>query len=382
MFKFKNYDLKHYNFSLLFIVITLGSIGMYMIQQLQEADERQFEKQIIGYIFGISLALFISMIDYHFICKFFVVLYLINFMLLVACKFTPLGSHHWGAYRWITVLGIEVQPSELTKIILILFFAKFFDIYKKQINKVSTVLFAILLAAIPTVLIMIQTDLSTSIVVFISFLAILFVAGLSYKVIIPAILVGFPTVAGLLWYVQQPYQKLLIGDYQQIRILAWLQPEKYPQKAYQQTNAVKAITSGGISGKLLTEGSSSLKSGNVPVIESDFIFTSIAEAFGFIGSLFVLVLLAIFIIMAIRIAHRAIDYMGMLIATGIASLVMFQIFVNIGVVTFLLPNTGIPLPFVSSGLSALMGNMIMLGVLLNVSLQNKRMLPKDQTLTL
>lgn len=383
MFNFKNYDLKHYNVSLIAVTILLGSIGMVLIQKLQDSNERQFEKQIIGYAVGIMIAIFISMIDYHFICKFYIPLYLLNFVLLVIVKFTPLGKAHYDAKRWILIPGIkiEVQPSELTKIILIIFFAKFFDMFRRQINKASTIFLALALAALPVGLVLIQTDLSTSIVLFITFLAMIFVAGISYKIIMPVLAVGIPAFIAVFWYVQQPYQKLL-NYYQQKRILAMLHPEDYPDLVYQQVNAAKAIKSGGMTGKLLADETVSLKSGLVPVIESDFIFTAIAEAFGFIGSVIVILLLALFVYKAIRIARHAKDFLGTMVATGIASLVMFQIFVNIGVVTSILPNTGIPLPFVSSGLSALLGNMIMLGVLLNVSLQNDRMVPKKEELSL
>lgn len=383
MFNFKNYDLKHYNVSLLGVIIILGSIGMVLIQKLQDSNERQFEKQILGYVVGIVIAIGISLIDYHFICKLFIPLYLINLALLITVKFTPFGKSHYDAKRWILIPGIntEVQPSELTKIILILFFAKFFDMTRRQINKIGVLAVAFVLMALPTGLILIQTDLSTSIVLFAMFFAMLFVAGLSYKIILPALAVAIPSFFALFWYVQQPYQ-LILNKYQQKRILAMVHPELYPDLAYQQSNAAKAIAAGGMTGKMLTEDNPALKSGLVPVIESDFIFTAIAEAFGFIGSLIVIFLLAVFIYKAIRIARRARDFMGMMIASGIASLVMFQIFVNIGVVTSLLPNTGIPLPFVSSGLSSLLGNMIMVGILLNVSLQNDRMVPKKETLSL
>ncbi len=383
MFKFKNYDLKHYNVSLLGLVILLGSIGMVLIQKLQDADEIQFEKQIIGYVAGVILAIGISLIDYHFICKFFIPLYLINFIVLVIVRFTPLGKAHYEAKRWILIPGInlEVQPSEISKIIIIVFFAKFFDLMRRQINKLSVLILSFVLIAIPAGLILIQTDLSTSIVFFATYFAMLFIAGLSYKIIFSTLAVAIPIFVAIFWYVQQPYQ-ILLKEYQQLRILAMLHPELYPDLAYQQTNAAKAIISGGITGKLITDETAPLRSGLVPVIESDFIFTAIAEGFGFIGGVVVIILLSFFVIKALRIAKRARDFMGMMIATGIGSLVMFQIFINIGVVTSLLPNTGIPLPFVSSGLSSLMGNMIMVGVLLNVSLQNDSMLPKKEELSL
>jgi rod shape determining protein RodA len=383
MFNFKNYDLKHYNVSLLGVIIILGSIGMVLIQKLQDANERQFEKQVIGYVAGITLAVIISMIDYHFICKFFIPLYVINLGMLLVVKFTPLGYAHYDARRWIKVpgIGLEIQPSELTKLLLILFFAKYFDIVRRQINKMSILALTLVLFFVPIALVLTQPHLSASIVMSLCFLAMLYTAGLSYKIILPTIAISIPSLIALFWYVQQPYQ-ILLTWYQQQRILAMLHPEKYPDLMYQQANATKAIQAGKMTGKLISEESAKLKSSLVPVIESDFIFTAIAEAFGFIGCIVVLLLLAFFIYKAIYIARHAVDYMGMMIASGIAALVMFQAFVSIGVVTSLLPNTGIPLPFVSSGLSSLIGNMIMVGILLNISLQNDRMVPKKETLSL
>lgn len=381
IFNFEEYDLKHYKVSILAIITILGTIGMILIRRLQESDERQFEKQIIGYAVGLIIAVIVSMVDYHFIAKLFIPLYLLNIALLVITKFTPLGKAHYMAQRWIAIGGLEVQPSELTRIIMIIFLAKFFDIVRRQINKPSIILLALILMAMPIGLIFIQPDLSVSIVLLATFLSMFFMAGLSYKIILPTLAIGIPSFIAFFWYVQQDYQ-VILTDYQRDRILAMLHPEQFPEQAYQQLNAAKCIRAGGVSGKLLSDSEGVLKSAKVPVIESDFIFTAIAEAFGFIGSLVVIVLLMIFIFKALKIARMAKDFLGMLIASGIASLTMFQLFVNIGVVTSLLPNTGIPLPFVSSGLSALLGNMLMVGVLMNVSLQNKRMLPQKETLSL
>lgn len=375
MFKFKDYDFKHYNISLLMVIVLLSGVGMVLIQKLQDADEVQFEKQIVGLAVGIVFAIFISMFDYHFLCKFFIPMYIFNFILLFLTKFTSIGKSHYQAKRWIGLdfikQGFEVQPSELTKIIMILFMAKFFDIFRRQINNVWVILASVILMGIPIFLILIQTDLSYSIVLSATFAAIIFAAGLSYRIILPFLAIVVPLFSVLFWYVQQPFQKILT-EYQQIRILAMLHPEEYPDQVYQQTNAATAIRAGGMVGKLLKDDSPELKAAKVPVVESDFIFSAIGEAFGFIGCLVVFLLFLILVFKCLQIAKRAKDYMGMLIATGIGSIIMFQVFVNIGVVTSLLPNTGVPLPFVSSGLSSLLGSMLMIGVLLNVSLQGKR----------
>lgn len=374
MFNFKDYDFKHYNISLIMVIIILSGIGMGLIQELQDLGERQFEKQVIGLVAGIVLAVFVSLFDYHFICKLFIPMYIINFVVLFLVRFTSFGYAHFDAKRWIKfnfLGGLEVQPSEITKIIMILVMAKFFDIYQRQINNVWVILASIIIMGIPVLLIFIQPNLSYSIVISATFVAMIFIAGLSYKIIAAFLAVVVPISTLLFWYIQQPYQKLLTS-YQQGRVLAMLNPEDYPELAYQQTNAATAIKSGGMVGKLLTDGNEPLKATKVPVVESDFIFSAIGEAYGFIGCIVVFILFFILVFKCLQIAKRANDYLGMMIASGIGSLIMIQVFVNIGVVTSILPNTGVPLPFVSSGISSLIASMLMIGILLNVSLQGKR----------
>lgn len=378
----KTYDYHSYNFVLLITVYVLGAISVYLISVLQDADENLYQKQIIGLIAGLVVIGAISLIDYHFICKFFIPIYLVGVGLLLICRFVSSGPiygwAHYDARRWIKIggdptaginnTGFEFQPSEITKIALIIFIAKYFDLCYKKIKKIWVLFLAIVFMMIPTFLILTQTDLSTSIVFVLFFSAMVFASGVPFKYIIPIIAVAVPTAITLFWYVQQDFQ-VLLKDYQQRRVLAAIHPELYPELAYQQTNAAAAIRSGGLFGKLFTGDTGPRGTRFVPVKESDFIFTAVAEEFGFIGSVIILVLYFIIILMAVRIARRCKDYLGRLIALGIASLIAFQVFINIGVVTSLLPNTGIPLPFMSSGLSSLLINLAMIGILLNISLQ-------------
>ena len=142
---------------------------------------------------------------------------------------------------------------------------------------------------------------------------------------------------------------------------------------YQQDNSIQAIGSGQLIGKLFADGESSIRGyKHVPIAESDFIFSVAGEEFGFIGSLFILLLFAFIIYKCLSTARIASDRMGTLIAIGLSSMFAFQVFVNIGVVTSLLPNTGIPLPFLSQGLSSLISSMIAIGLILNIRLQPKK----------
>lgn len=369
IFNVKAYNFKYYNISVLFTVFILSFIGLTVIEVLQDPADKLYERQIFGLAVGIIAALVVSLIDYHFICKFYILLYLVNMALLVATKL--FGKSYHDAQRWLVIpkINLQVQPSEFSKILLILFLATLLNKYRKKIDKIYFLAIACILIAVPLLFILEQPDLSTTIALLLVFASMIFLSGLTYKIIIPLIIIVIPACAGLWWYIQQDFQ-MLLKPYQQKRILALKNPELYPDLMWQQENAAKAIKAGGLTGKFMTEGTdASMLCQKLPAIESDFIFTAISEAYGFIGGCVVVALLAFFVIRAFRIASRASDYLGMLIAGGIGSMIAVQTVINVCVNTSLFPNTGIPLPFISSGLSSLLGNYIMVGVLMNVSLQ-------------
>jgi len=369
--KLKQYNFKQYNIPLLIVVLMLSSIGVFLISKVEAADESLVVRQVLGLVGGLIIALIVSLIDYHFIANFYIIMYIINLVLLLLVK-SSLGVTINYAQRWINLFGIQFQPSELTKIILILFAAKVFTLAKTKINNFLVLTLITISIAIPTFLILIQTNLSTSMVVMFIFLMMVFAAGLSWKIIVPIIVIGVPCVLGLFWYVQQDYQ-ILLKDYQQERVLSYINPEEYAETMFQQDNSKIAIGSGQLIGKVLANDDSTLRNyDNVPISESDFIFAVAGEEFGFIGGFIIIALFAVIIYICLMTARRAPDYMGMLIAVGIASMFMFQVFVNIGVATSILPNTGIPLPFVSYGLSSFISGMLAIGLILNIRLQPMR----------
>jgi rod shape determining protein RodA len=370
MFKFKQYDFKRYNIPLIVIVMILGGIGAFLIKQVQTETESLFIKHLIGLSGGIVIAMIVSLFDYHFIAKFYIVLYGINLVLLVLVKVVGKTINH--AQRWLDLGPIDFQPSELSKIILIIFMAKIYSNFRSKINNAAVIIFSTIAMGIPTFLILIQTNLSTSIVLMFIFVMMIFAAGLSWKIILPILVIGIPTFVGLFWYIQQDYQ-VLLEPYQQQRVLSILDPDMYPETMFQQQNSVSAIGSGQLYGKLLDESATGIRSYKyIPISESDFIFSVAGEELGFIGCCIIIALYAILIYICLMTAKKAPDYMGMLMAIGIASMFMFQMFVNIGVATQILPNTGIPLPFVSSGLSSLMSAMLAIGIILNIRLQPKK----------
>ncbi|HWT75674.1 MAG TPA: FtsW/RodA/SpoVE family cell cycle protein [Mobilitalea sp.] len=368
MFKLKQYDFKRYNVTLLIIVLIIGIIGSFLIKQVQTQDENLFIKQIAGLAGGIVIAVIVSLIDYHFICSFYIVLYLINMVLLVLVKTS--GKSLNFAKRWLVIGPLQFQPSELSKIILILFIAMLFTMFRAKINNIFIILLAIVSVAVPVYFILDQPNLSTSLVILFIFAMMLFAAGLSWKIILPVLVIGIPTFFGLLWYVQQDYQ-VLLNPYQQERVISIFHPEEHQETMYQQVNSVISIGSGQLYGKVFSPDE---KRGykRIPISESDFIFSVAGEEFGFIGGCIILALYAVIIYICLMTARKAPDYMGMLIAVGLASMFAFQVFVNIGVATSLLPNTGIPLPFLSYGLSSLTSGMLAVGLILNIRLQPGR----------
>ena len=368
MLTIKQYNFKRYNVALLIIVIILGLIGAFLIKQVQTDDENLYLKHLIGITGGIVIAMIVSMIDYHFICNFYIPLYIINLILLLLVKL--IGKSFNDAQRWLNLGFFQFQPSELSKIILILFIATLFTTFRSKINHLFVILLSIVTIAIPVLFILDQPNLSTSMIIMFIFIIMIFAAGLSWKIILPVIIIGIPTILGLFWYVQQDYQ-ILLDDYQQTRVLSILNPEEYQATMYQQDNSVQAIGSGQLYGKLF-DNSDKRNYDSIPISESDFIFAVAGEEVGFIGCCLILALYGIIIYFCLTTAKQAPDYMGMLIAIGIASMFMFQVFVNIGVTTSFLPNTGVPLPFLSSGLSSLISGMLAIGIILNIRLQPKR----------
>lgn len=363
------YKIRYYDFKLILFLVALTIIGIMAIGSASPADR---DKQFAGFILGFFLMVIISVFDYGFFLKFYWVFYGLNMILLIAVQL--FGNSAGGAQRWISVLGVSFQPSETAKILLILFFSEFIMKHREKLNSPKILMAMILLMLPPWLLIYEQPDLSTSIMMLIVFATLIFIGGISYKYIIGFFAIAVPAVVIFLTIVLQEGQTL-IKDYQRTRILAWLHPEDYINaEGYQQSNSIMAIGSGMLWGKGLNNNEiTSVKNGNfISEPETDFIFAVVGEEMGFVGSCVVILLLELITIECVLIGRRAKDLAGRLICSGMAILVSFQGFMNISVATGLLPNTGIPLPFVSAGLTSLVALYIGMGFVLNIGLQGVR----------
>lgn len=366
---FRQYRIRDYDFKLVFMVIALSVIGVITVGSAKEALQ---SRQMMGVVLGVFLMLVLSFFDYTVLLKFHILYYIGNLVLL-SLVFSPLGDSGGGATRWIDLHGFRFQPSESAKILLILFFAQFIMKHKEQLNSFKYITLSLVLILVPWVLIYKQPDLSTSVTLLLVFCVLLFVGGLSYKIIFSVLAVVVPMMIIVVFLVLQPDQTIIEG-YQKERIMAFINPQEYASTtAYQQLNSITAIASGQLDGKgYKTNEISSVKNGNyISEPQTDFIFAVIGEEFGFKGSCTVIVLLFAIALECISIGRKAKDLAGTLIACGVGSLIAFQGFLNIGVATFILPNTGLPLPFVSYGLTSLLSLYMGIGFVLNVRLQGK-----------
>ena len=364
------YDFRKYDIKLLLPVIALCVIGILTINS---AADGFASKQLIGVCAGFVIMIFFSLIDYNFIANFQWILYAINIAMLLAVLL--LGIDVNGARRWFSLGSFgTLQPSEFAKMIMLIIFAKFINDNKDRISRFSTIMITGILYLVPLVLIFEEPDLSTTLVFVFLFCVLMFVGGISFKIVGGILATVIPLGALFLWYVTQPFQ-IFLDDYQQTRIMTFLNPSDYLLTTYaQQYNSVMAIGSGLLTGKGLNNNTlTSVKGGDfISEPQTDFIFAVLGEELGFVGSCVVIGLLLILVIFCLLIARDAADMTGRLIASGYAAMISFQAFVNIGVATAILPNTGLPLPFVSYGLSSLLANFIGIGLVLNVGLQRNR----------
>ncbi len=366
---FSTFSIRGFDFVLFALVLLLSIIGIIAIGSA--APEQQM-RQIYGLIIGVVGMLILSALDYQKILKFYWIWYILNLLLLGLVRIS--GGTGGGAQRWITIGGITFQPSEAAKILLILFYAAFIMKNKNRMNSIWFTLVCLLLALPPLKLIYDQPDLTTTMMVFIIIVMMMFVGGMNWKLVAGVLAISVPSAIVFINLVIQEGSTIL-NSYQRGRILAWLHPEDYATTlAYQTMNSIMAIGSGQLLGKgyNTNEFNSLLNSGYISESQTDFVFTVIGEEFGFAGACTVVLVLSLIAIKLFWNARECKDFPGMLITVGMGTWIGFQGLMNIGVTTGVFPNTGIPLPFVSYGLTSLVSLYAGIGVVMNVRMQNRR----------
>lgn len=368
---FLDYDFKYFNFRLMLYMIALNVIGVLVIRSATNLDANAVNKQLLGVLVGLALTIGLSLVDYHKILNFSMVVYVLCILSLVAVLIW--GREVNNARRWIELPAIgQLQPSEFVKIGLIVTFSWYFMKYQGKINQVGTVLVAAVLFSIPAFLIFEQPNLSTCLVSLVMILGIVFASGIGYKWIMGTLAVTIPMIATFVYLLLNGMIPF-IKEYQAGRILAWFYPSQYGEARYQQNNSIIAIGSGQLRGKgLYNTTIASVKNGNfLSEEQTDFIFAVIGEELGFIGCVIVIILFLLIVYECLMMAGRAKDLSGRLLCTGMATLIAFQAFANIAVATGIFPNTGLPLPFISYGSSSLISMFLGMGLVLNVGLQRE-----------
>lgn len=368
---FRLYHLKNFNFRLVIWLVALSGLGVLLVGSARESLQT---RQLIGVILGLAVMLVVSMIDFSWILNFYWFIYGFNLlMLLLVTKISPWAKTTGGATRWINIFGFQFQPTELSKILLILFFARYLMMHENDLNKLRTILKSIVLIAIPLILVASQPDLKNTLTIAALFCILMYLAGLSYKIIGGVLLIGIPLVVIYLVLVTQTNLPI-INDYQRNRIMTFFysEDETYSESRTQQNNSIMAIGSGRLTGKGLNTTSVSANNGNfISEIQTDFIYAVAGEELGFIGSAAIILLELFISLECIFNGRKAKDLSGTLICCGMGALIMIQSFINICVATGLFPNTGTPLPFVSYGLTSLVSLYIGIGCVLNVGLQSR-----------
>ncbi len=351
---------------LLGAVLLLNIISLVMITSATYAtaggdDSRWYvQRQAIFLLINLALMFFSLRFDYKQLERFATPLYLFNLIMLLAVMFV--GQSALGAQRWIQIGPVSLQPSEFSKIIMIVVMAKMLNDRKENFSSMwdAAPIFGYMLP--PFLLVLKQPDLGTSLVFVAIVLVMLYIAGIPvklYKWLAGAAVVLAP----VFWH--------LLKDYQKNRIMVFLDPDKDPfGSGYHIIQSKIAIGSGMISGKGLFAGTQS-QLNFLPENHTDFIFAVIGEELGFIGIIIVLLLYGIVIYRGIRIAMEAKDDFGSLLAVGIVAMLAFHVLVNVGMTMGIMPVTGIPLPFMSYGVSALTTNMMCMGILLNINMRNQ-----------
>lgn len=357
---------KRFDFVLLFTVIILCLYGFIMVKSATMSFEFGYvpslKTQITSFVLGLFAIIFLVLIDYDLYGKLYIPIYIFCNLLLIAVLFFGFGEEQWGAKSWLEIAGVAFQPSEIAKFGVIISLSKFIDINKDKINEPLVLLKIIFFAFIPVGLILLQPDLGTALVFIFFIFVMLFLSGLSMKYIYSFIGLGIISIPLVL--------KFLAG-FQLDRLLVFLNPELDPTgKGYQVLQSKMAIGSGMVFGRGLYQGVQT-QYNFIPAKETDFIFAVIGEELGLLGGLALIVLYALLLLRLVRISKNSVDLFGSLIVAGIASMLFFHIFENIGMTLGLMPVTGIPLPFISSGGTFLLVNMVSIGLALGVGVKKE-----------
>jgi len=362
---------RHIDWVLLLFVAVLTVVGLILLHSISATspDEAAFWlvrvlKQGATAGVGLLIVVLIASFDYRFFKVYAGFIYLAAIAALILVKIPGIGATDPSgvAQRWFSIAGIQITPSEITKLCVIVMLAAVLSEIRTPEPTLGDLIRVVAIAAVPLVLVFIQPDIGTSIVLTAVVVGMLIVAGTRLRHLVVL------TVAGLVM-IGLAFQLHVIQDFQVQRLTAFLDRANAPEDArYNLDQSLVAVGSGGLFGRGYLQGSQT-NLDYVPRQHTDFIFTAAGEQFGFVGAMFILLLYALILWRAIRIAALSKDPFGTLMAAGIASMFAIQMFVNIGMVLGIMPITGIPLPFLSYGGSSILVSFAAIGMLESIHMR-------------
>lgn len=367
---------KNLNIYIPILVLLLSIIGLIMISSAVEINKNPenwnfIQKQLIAIIVGIVAIIIIQFYDYSLLKEYSDLIYIFTVGVLVLLLL--IASERGGGRSWISIGSINFQPSEIAKIIVIIMLANVMSEMKDELKKLTGILKSGFYAFIPFILIILQNDLGTALVILFIYVVMLYVAGGNKKIMLIIFGGSFLFIILLLtshFVFETPLP--LIKDYQLNRLIVFVNPDIDPQGAgYNILQSKIALGSGKLLGKGLFSGTQN-QLNFLPEKHTDFIFSVIGEEFGFLGITLVLSLYLLLFWNMLKIAINARDDFGKLVVTGILALIFFHVLQNSGMTMGVMPITGIPLPFISYGGSAMLSNMIAIGIVININVRKKK----------
>jgi len=357
--------LKSFDFVLLFCILIVGIISSFSMYSTDGGEFLYHTKShIIRFSVFFTMMIFLSFINIRYWHATGYIFYFFILGLLIWASFFGITAS--GSQRWVNLYIINLQPSELMKIAIIICFAKFFHrVQLKNVNTLKNILFPIVILVIPIVLVISQPDLGTSILIALSGLVVLWLSGVNVKYFVYSTLVLI---------IAAPFVISFLKPYQKRRILTFFDPEKDPLGAgYQIIQSKIAVGSGGIMGKGFLKGTQSYLE-FLPEKHTDFIFTLYSEEFGFIGSILLLILYAIIILRIIVIGSSSRSFFGRLFCYGFAASLFIYISVNMCMVLGLLPIVGSPLPIMSYGGSSMLATMVGFALVMSTKIYSRQLI--------
>nr|BAL57517.1 cell cycle protein [uncultured Chloroflexota bacterium] len=362
---FRGFSWRFFDFSLLGAVIIAIIFGVMMIRSAVAGNEEiapSVNRQIIYASIGLAVLFFAAAMDYHYWDALRLPMYLATMFLLILLFMSARAV--FGAARWFQIGQIFIQPTELTKIVVILLLARYFERTQDRRHDLRWVFGSFFWVGTLAIWILLQPNLSNVIVLIVLWMTLLWLSGLDWKYLVAFALGGM-----ILAVVSFPF----LRPYQQQRVLNFLFPDPNARHGavYNVLQALIAIGSGGLTGKGYGQGTQ-VQLRFLKVRHTDFVFSTVAEEFGLVGVLFILGLLSFIVFRCLHIARHAPDLMGKLIASGVATLIFFQGAVNIGVNLNVIPVAGLPLPFISYGGSGLLSLMLGIGLVESVAIRSRR----------